>query len=267
VEGEKIMTKLESVLSEHDKWLGGSSGSRADLSDANLSGANLSGANLRRADLSNANLRDANLRRADLSDANLSDANLRRADLSNAYLRDANLSGANLSNAYLSGADLRNADLSDANLSGANLSGANLRRADLSDADLSDADLNNANLRRADLSNAYLRDTCCDPSALIPAIADNVIVASGLAIYGDYVYGWRTRKSLYTATQYIPGKSYRAPVFSVCTIECHPGIYLAPWKWLMEGGHSDLVRCRTLRKNLHHAGDQWRTRELEIIES
>ncbi|EKA5785974.1 pentapeptide repeat-containing protein [Listeria monocytogenes] len=63
--------ELDIILENHEKWLWGKGGKKADLS--------------------NAGLRDASLK-----DADLSNACLRGANLSNAYLR-----GANLSNAYL----------------------------------------------------------------------------------------------------------------------------------------------------------------------
>ena len=73
------MLNLKKILEDHENWLKGEGGSRADL-------------------------RHADLRHANLSDANLSDADLRGADLSDADLRGANLSGANLSDANLSDA-------------------------------------------------------------------------------------------------------------------------------------------------------------------
>ena len=97
------------ILDEHNKWLNGKGGIRADLRMANLSGADLSGADLRR--------------------ANLHGADLRMANLSGADLRMANLSGADLSGADLSGADLHEADLHEADLSGADLRMANLSGA------------------------------------------------------------------------------------------------------------------------------------------
>ena len=48
--------ELQTVISEHAKWVVGEGGARADLSGANLSGANLYRANLYRADLYGANL-------------------------------------------------------------------------------------------------------------------------------------------------------------------------------------------------------------------
>jgi len=105
---------VKQILENHQLWLTGKGGKKADLSDANLSRATLS--------------------RADLSCANLVGANLSRATLSRAILSGANLSNANLSNANLSDADLSDADLSGADLSCANLVGADLSRANLSGA-------------------------------------------------------------------------------------------------------------------------------------
>lgn len=83
--------ELRKVLDEHEKWLDGDGGVRANLRGANLSDADLRGANLSGADLSGADLSDADLRDADLRDAALSGADLRRA-----ILRDADLRGADL---------------------------------------------------------------------------------------------------------------------------------------------------------------------------
>ncbi|MHC5442083.1 pentapeptide repeat-containing protein [Listeria monocytogenes] len=73
--------ELDIILENHEKWLWGKGGKKADLSNT---------------ELKNTNLRLINLKLADLSNADLRGANLRGANLSNAYLR-----GANLSNAYL----------------------------------------------------------------------------------------------------------------------------------------------------------------------
>ena len=73
---------IKQVLEEHQLWLTGKGGKKADLSDANLFGADLSCANLSRADLSDADLSGAILSCADLFSATLSRANLSGAILS-----------------------------------------------------------------------------------------------------------------------------------------------------------------------------------------
>ncbi|EGP6983963.1 TPA: pentapeptide repeat-containing protein [Listeria monocytogenes] len=88
--------ELDIILENHEKWLWGKGGKKADLSNTELKNTNLRLINLKLADLSNADLRGANLRGANLSNAYLRGADLRGADLSNACLR-----GADLSNAYL----------------------------------------------------------------------------------------------------------------------------------------------------------------------
>ena len=85
---------VKQILENHQLWLTGKGGKKADLSDANLVGANLSRATLSRAILSGANLSNANLSDADLSDADLSGADLSCANLVGADLSRANLSGA-----------------------------------------------------------------------------------------------------------------------------------------------------------------------------
>ncbi|EGR8627955.1 pentapeptide repeat-containing protein [Listeria monocytogenes] len=112
--------ELDIILENHEKWLWGKGGKKADLSNTELKNTNLRLINLKLADLSNADLRGANLRGANLSNAYLRGADLRGADLSNTGLR-----GANLSNAYLRGADLSNAYLRGANLSNAYLNWVN----------------------------------------------------------------------------------------------------------------------------------------------
>ena len=120
--------ELNKILKEHELWLKGEGGKRANLSNADLSNVNLKNANLRYANLNNTNLRCANLKYAGLSSANL---------------RYADLKGANLRCADLKDADLRRANLEDADLSYSNLSNSNLRDVNLNSADLSSADLKN----------------------------------------------------------------------------------------------------------------------------
>ena len=101
-------SELKEILDQHQLWIDGKGGSRADLTGANLYYANLRDANLTGANLTGANLGCANLGGANLVDANLKDAYLVDANLKDAYLVDANLTGA-----YLSGANLTNTILPD----------------------------------------------------------------------------------------------------------------------------------------------------------
>ena len=73
--------ELNTILKEHEKWLAGEGGARADLRHADLHGADLHGADLRNANLLGADLRNANLLGADLRGANLHGADLRGANL------------------------------------------------------------------------------------------------------------------------------------------------------------------------------------------
>ena len=94
-------SELKEILDQHQLWIDGKGGSRA----------NLCGSNLRDADLGGANLGGASL-----TDADLGGANLTRASLTDADLRGAILTGAILTGADLTGADLGGADLEYANL-------------------------------------------------------------------------------------------------------------------------------------------------------
>ncbi|HDU0467230.1 TPA: pentapeptide repeat-containing protein [Listeria monocytogenes] len=67
--------ELDIILENHEKWLWGKGGKKADLSNT---------------ELKNTNLRLINLKLADLSNADLSNAYLRGANLSNAYLNWVN---------------------------------------------------------------------------------------------------------------------------------------------------------------------------------
>lgn len=109
--------KLNKILKEHELWVKGKGGKRANLRCANLENADLEYVNLKYADL-----KYANLSNTDLSNTDLRYTNLRCVDL-----RYTDLSYSNLSNADLSYSNLSNADLSNANLSNANLSSANLK--------------------------------------------------------------------------------------------------------------------------------------------
>ena len=123
-------SKLKKILEQHQLWLDGKGGERANLCKggerANLGGANLGGANLGGADLAGADLAGANL--------------------TGAILYCANLTGAFLTGAYLTGANLNGAFLTGAFLTGANLRGANLEDVSFINADLRDANITGANI-------------------------------------------------------------------------------------------------------------------------
>lgn len=171
--------ELNVILENHQKWLIGDGGERADLAgmdlsganlsrvhlpgsilfSANLSGVDLSGAILTGANLTGAILPEANLSGAILSGTNLSGAILTGADLHRAILAEANLYGANLVYTNLAGADLSWTNLFGARLSSADLSGTDLYKSNLSGADLSGANLSGSDLRGANLSGANLPET------------------------------------------------------------------------------------------------------------
>ena len=168
------------ILEDHELWLKGEGGKRANLSDTNLYNAILEGANLKCAILEGANLKGANLNNADLTNADLTNANLSFAELNNTNLKCvdlrfvnleftdlkyANLICVNLNNSDLTNTDLRYSDLSHADLRQVNLEYADLRYVNLSNANLSYTNLKYANLRYTNLENANLCDVnlrCAD---------------------------------------------------------------------------------------------------------
>jgi len=202
--------------------------------------------------------------------ANLRGANLHGADLRGANLGGANLGGVNLSDANLTGADLGGADLGGANLTGADLGGANLSDANLNRANLRGANLHGANLSDINLGDAILIDTILDPTNEIPALSDAEILAAGLEIVGDRVYGYRTARSTHCGnTDYtVRDEPYVAPCFSTAANKCHPGRYMASKQWMddnVQDYSADLVRCYCLRSELIHVGDKWRCKRLWIV--
>ena len=114
--------ELNKILKEHELWVKGKGGKRANLRCANLENADLEYVNLKYADL-----KYANLSNTDLSNTDLRYTNLRCVDLRYTDLRYTNLSHADLSYSNLSYSNLSNANLSNANLSNADLSSANLK--------------------------------------------------------------------------------------------------------------------------------------------
>ena len=108
--------ELNKILKEHELWVKGKGGKRANLRCANLENADLEYVNLKYADLKYANLSNTDLSNTDLRYTNLRCVDLRYTDLRYTNLSHADLSYSNLSNANLSNANLSNADLSSANL-------------------------------------------------------------------------------------------------------------------------------------------------------
>lgn len=143
------------------------------------------------------------------------------------------------------------------------------KRANLRDANLRNADLREAHLSDANLSDANLSDTCLDPSRAIPEIDDVHLVAAGLEPRSDgYVYGWRTARSQHHGdTEYTPGQTYEAPIFSVANTPCHPGVYLAGAARLAEAyPREPIVRVRCRREDIHAAaGGKFRARRIEVL--
>jgi hypothetical protein len=194
------------------------------------------------------------------------DLDLKDADLTSAYLVSAELMGATFTRAFL-----RYADLTGANFTDTDLTGAQLEHSKLADADFTGAILTNTNLMGTRLTGTVLTDTCLDPEAIIPSLIDEEIMAAGLEMDGEWVYGWRTEQSQFVgSTKYVPREEpYIAHVFSVDqNTPCHPGIYLASHGWLdyHYKRRKPIVRCHCKRDELIHAGDKWRAKRLWIEE-
>ena len=101
--------EIKAILDDHEKWLQGIGGARADLT---------------RADLCEADLSKANLGWADLSEADLT-----RSDLYGADLKSANLYGANLYETCLDPNASPNADVGDYKIEGGYVIGYRTRQA------------------------------------------------------------------------------------------------------------------------------------------
>jgi hypothetical protein len=148
---------------------------------------------------------------------------------------------------------------------------ADLTGMDFSGVDLTGVDLSYTNLSGATFIDAILTGTVLDPRAPVPAIEDRVLFKAGFALRGDLVYGWRTRHTLFQKPrlEYLPGRCYRAPVFSVCQkTGCHPGIYIASKEWLLDMGCyqlSTFIRCFCRRDEMVHAADKFRCKRLWVL--
>jgi hypothetical protein len=146
-------------------------------------------------------------------------------------------------NKDLRGADLRWEDLRVADLSGASLSGANLSMADLRGANLRSADLRSADLREANLTRADLRNTILDNQ--IMSLAQQFIRET-ISHKGKSRLVYRTTQCQYMGSEeYIPGRTYRAEIFSHdLSTACHPGIYAGSKQWMQAHYPKErLVKC------------------------
>jgi hypothetical protein len=108
---------FEKIVEEHQLWLKGSGGRRADFNHADLTGGNLSGLNLSYAQFCHANLSGCSFSETVLTGANMASSRLYCADLTGANLRGTNFSGSNMYGSHLMDAVLIDADFMDANLS------------------------------------------------------------------------------------------------------------------------------------------------------
>lgn len=199
-------------------------------------------------------------------------ANLQGIDLWGQQLRQIELSHSNCDKARFS-----RVWFGCGKLRHTSLVGADFYRADIQDVDFSYSNCSNAEFRLSGLAGAKfkfanLQGTCLDPKAAIPAITDERLIAYDLELRVvdglEYVYGWRTQTSASVgAAKYRTGRSYTAPVFSVCPFTpCHPGIYMAGLPQMrQEYSLRKIWRCRCLRSDLHHAAGKFRCRRLEIL--
>ena len=96
--------ELDKIIDEHQKWVRGLSGQRANLSNCDISGLNMSCANLTDGVFVNVNMSSVDLRCTNLNDAIMRGSILKKANLSLANLSSTDLSRVDLSGAILKGA-------------------------------------------------------------------------------------------------------------------------------------------------------------------
>jgi hypothetical protein len=152
----------------------------------------------------------------------------------------ANLQGTNLLYAYLW----------EANLHGANLQGAYLQETDLYDINLTEANINHTALDPRNTLNTDYR---------------------GFKEDGDYIIGYRSKRRLNSGS-YSVGDKVKAPYFSTCKTECHPGLYLYPTVAMVlkfqesnTNSRGPIIKVRTKKTDIHRAGDKWRCKEFEVL--
>jgi hypothetical protein len=231
----------------------------ADLKGRDLSGAAFHGGDFREADLSGADLSRTRFVEAHLDGANCISANFDGADLTGAEAREARFVGANFFEACLAEANFEGAHFDGADLAGANLRsalfhkadlrGVEIRFADACRADLTEADLRHASLINSDLSHADLtgarifglsawelkldravqRDLVITPPWEPEIVADDIDLASFLALAlrnGSIrrVFESATSRVVLILGQFVPAK---APILELLR-ECLRGRGLFP---------------------------------------
>ncbi|WP_166936724.1 pentapeptide repeat-containing protein [Rhizomicrobium electricum] len=149
--------ELTRLLANHERFVTGRGGVRANFKGADLKGAVLANRRLDEidftgADLSGANLHGSNLTRASLFCADLTGCNLRNAKLHHADLRGASFRGADLSFAGVDYADLRKATMMI--MDGADVSVIDHRKTGLGHVDFSYCSLRGASFGKAKLDGA-----------------------------------------------------------------------------------------------------------------
>ena len=175
----KKIGSIEKTLENHQFFLEGLGGERADFSNQDLSYLNLSNMNLSKAIFKNTDLSHSILNNTDLKSTDFSAANLTEANLSGADLRDSNLVRANLTKANLSDSLLRDSDLTN----------ANLREAHLIDTDFYNANLTGVRVEKDRLEQASLTKAKLDNVKYIDKDSDGLTKENNEAIniYGNVV--------------------------------------------------------------------------------
>jgi Uncharacterized low-complexity proteins len=149
--------ELTRILANHERFVTGRGGVRANFKGADLKGAVLANRRLDEidftgADLSGANLHGSNLTRSSLFCADLTGCNLRNAKLLQADLRGASFRGADLSFAELDHADLRKATMMIMDAAGVSM--IDHRNSGLGHVDFSYCSLKGASFGKAKLDGA-----------------------------------------------------------------------------------------------------------------
>ena len=112
---------------------------------------------------------------------------------------------------------------------------------------------------------ADLSYTCLDEKLLISS--RKFVSESGTP---GYLIVYRTKHSQHIGdTEYLPGNTYDAPVFSFSAeTDCHPGIYAASLTWMQKNyPNKPLVKCRVANGDwIITAKGAIRCARLEVLE-